>query len=154
MILPVFGGMFLDRIGVRPGLILFTFILTLGQFVFMLGGFQNNFNMLLAGRVIFGMGGECMGVAQSSIVSKWFKGKELSFALGLNMSVSRLGSVVNAAIVPAVYESSGLGVALLVGFLICVFSLANAFGLVCLDRKAETKEDREEAKNVKKSGGF
>ena len=59
------------------------------------------------------------------------------------MSVARLGSVVNAAVVPAVYDSSGLGYALLVGFLICVFSLANAFGLVLLDRKAETKEDRD-----------
>ena len=63
MILPVFGGMFLDRIGVRLGLILFTMILTLGQFVFMMGGFLNNFNMLLAGRIIFGIGGECMNVA-------------------------------------------------------------------------------------------
>ena len=63
MILPVFGGMLMDRIGLRPGIILFTMILTLGQFVFMMGGFQNNFNMLLAGRIIFGMGGECAFVA-------------------------------------------------------------------------------------------
>lgn len=81
-------------------------------------------------------------------------GKELSFALGLNMSVSKLGSVINAAVLPGVYESSGLGYALLVGFLICVFSLANAFGLVFLDRKAETEEDREKAKKAEKLGGF
>jgi len=29
----------------------------------MMGGFQQNFNMLLVGRIIFGMGGESMGVA-------------------------------------------------------------------------------------------
>jgi hypothetical protein len=44
-----------------------------------------------------------MGVAQSSIVSVWFKGKELAFALGLNLSISRLGSVVNGIVVPTAY---------------------------------------------------
>ena len=39
MILPLFGGIFLDRIGIRSGLILFTIVLTLGQLVFMMGGY-------------------------------------------------------------------------------------------------------------------
>jgi len=78
-----------------------------------------------------------MGVTQAAIISKWFKGKELSLALGLNMSISRLGAVANAAIVPSVYETSGLGPALMVGFCICCFSFANACGLVCLDTKAD-----------------
>lgn len=30
MVLPIFGGVFLDKIGMRPGLLLFTSILTLG----------------------------------------------------------------------------------------------------------------------------
>jgi MFS family permease len=63
MILPIFGGLFLDKIGIRSGLLLFTIVLTIGQFVFMLGGYQANFNLMLAGRVIFGLGGESMGVA-------------------------------------------------------------------------------------------
>jgi len=137
MILPIFGGLFLDKIGIRSGLLLFTSILTIGQLVFMMGGYQANFNLMLAGRVIFGLGGESMGVAQSSIVSVWFKGKELAFAMGLNLSMARLGSVINADFVPSVYDTSGLGMALTVGFLLCLFSLANALGLVYLDKKAE-----------------
>jgi MFS family permease len=104
MVLPVLGGVLLDSIGVRSGLIVFCCILTAGQFVFMYGGYQSNFDTMIAGRVIFGMGGESMGVAQSSIISMWFKGKELAFALGLNLSISRLGSVINAALVPSVYD--------------------------------------------------
>lgn len=38
------------------------------------------------------------------MVSKWFKGKELAMALGLNISVSRLGSVVNGIILPQIYN--------------------------------------------------
>ena len=137
MFLPIFGGLFLDKIGIRSGLLLFTTILTLGQFVFMIGGYMASYNVMLAGRIIFGMGGECMTVAQSSIISSWFRGKELAFALGLNITIGRLGSVANAAIVPSVYETSGLGNALMIGFMICIFSLINAVGLVALDKKAE-----------------
>jgi MFS family permease len=84
MVLPIFGGIFLDKVGLRIGIILFSCILCLGQGVFMIGGFQHDFNTMLAGRVIFGFGGETLSVAQSSIVSAWFKGSELAFALGLN----------------------------------------------------------------------
>lgn len=38
MVLPFFGGLLLDAIGVRFGLIFFTALNTAGQFVFYLGG--------------------------------------------------------------------------------------------------------------------
>jgi len=145
MVLPIFGGIFLDKIGIRSGLVLFTIILTLGQLVFMIGGYQQSYDTMIAGRVIFGMGGESMSVAQSAIVSVWFKGKELAFALGVNMSISRLGSVMNAAIVPSVYEDKGLGPALLVGLMVCVYSLFNALGLVWLDKKREDANPESES---------
>ena len=66
----------------------------------MMGGYQKSYDVMLAGRVVFGCGGECMGVAQSAIVSVWFKGKELAFALGIQMTISRLGSVINADMLP------------------------------------------------------
>lgn len=55
----------------------------------------------------------------------------------MNISVSRLGSVVNGWVVPPVYNSDGLGVALMVGVFITLFSLVNAIGLVILDKKAD-----------------
>jgi MFS family permease len=120
----------------------------------MIGGYNHDYNWMIVGRVVFGMGGECMCVAQSAIVSVWFKGKELAFALGINMSVSRLGSVANGMIVPSVYDDQGLGPALMIGFLICVFSLANAFGLVWLDRKAEKENPNGEAAVVSEDDKF
>lgn len=137
MFLPILGGILLDSIGIRSGLILFATILAIGQGVFMLGGFQADYTTMIVGRVIFGMGGESMSVAQSSIISVWFKGKELAFALGLNLSVARLGSVINGDVVPAVYDSNGLGMALGVGFVLCIFSLVNGIGMAYVDRRAE-----------------
>ena len=58
MVLPFFGGLLLDIIGIRFGLILFTAINTFGQFVFYMGAQQNKFWLALLGRVIFGLGGE------------------------------------------------------------------------------------------------
>jgi len=42
---------------------MFTTILTLGQFIFCLGGVRNKFWLMLLGRAVFGLGGECMSVA-------------------------------------------------------------------------------------------
>jgi len=95
---------------------------------------------MIIGRVVFGLGGECMTVAQSAVVSQWFKGKELSFAFGINLSIARLGSVANGFVVPAVAKDGDLGKAFMVGFYICLFSLLMAFCLVAVDRYADKKD--------------
>lgn len=95
-----------------------------------------------------------MSVAQSAIVSKWFKGKELAFALGLNISVSRLGSVINGAVVPAAYNYDGLGFALMTGFLVCIFSVITAFLLVFMDKKADTIDGENGGKVVSEDEKF
>jgi len=149
MILPLFGGLFLDKVGMRPGLLLFTIVLTIGQFVFALGGLKNNFLLMCAGRFIFGLGGESMTVAQSTITSVWFKGKEFSFAMGLTLSVSRLGSVLNSLVLPIIcnnhLNAEGyplIGAALFVGFGICLFSLACGVLLVVTDWYADKKDGK------------
>lgn len=105
--------------------------------MFMLGGFAKNFELMLGGRVLFGLGGESMTVAQSTIISLWFKGKELNFAMGLNLSVARLGSVINGIVVPRVFTATNLGTALMVGAIICGGSAVAAVFLVLLDKKAD-----------------
>lgn len=92
-------------------------------------------------------------------MSKWFKGKELAFALGFNISVSRLGSVINGIVVPEAYDADGLGFALLVGLFVCIASLIAALCLVYMDRKADqidgdsgkmiTEEDKFKFKDLK-----
>ena len=42
---------------------MFTIILTLGQFIFTWGGYAESYNIMLAGRFVFGLGGESMSVA-------------------------------------------------------------------------------------------
>ncbi len=48
---------------------------------------------MIAGRTVLGLGGESMIVAATTVLAKWFKGKELSFAFGIKITISRMASV-------------------------------------------------------------
>jgi MFS family permease len=50
------------------------------------------FEVMAAGRLIFGLGAESLIVAVTAALAKWFRGKELSLAYGLNLTIARLGS--------------------------------------------------------------
>lgn len=48
--------------------------------------------IMALGRLVFGMGAESLIVAVTAAIAKWFRGKELSFAFGINLTIARLGS--------------------------------------------------------------
>jgi MFS family permease len=48
---------------------------------------------MIAGRTVLGLGAESMIVAVTTAIAKWFRGKELSFAFGINLTIARLASV-------------------------------------------------------------
>ena len=47
---------------------------------------------MAAGRLIFGLGAESLIVSVTVGIARWFKGRELSFAFGVNLTIARLGS--------------------------------------------------------------
>ena len=59
---PVLGGIFLDKIGIGPGLIFFTVIIAFGQFVVCIGGYMTNFGVMVFGRALYGVGGDSQSV--------------------------------------------------------------------------------------------
>lgn len=58
LVLPFFSGMLYDRYGSRNCMNVFSFLVMVGQGVVMLGGYTMNYNLLLAGRFIYGIGCE------------------------------------------------------------------------------------------------
>lgn len=89
IIMVLIGGLIIDRIGTKKAALLFSFFLLIGSFVTV---FRGDIIMMAAGRLIFGLGAESMIVAITTMIAQWFKGKQLSFAFGLNLTVARLGS--------------------------------------------------------------
>lgn len=152
VILPLFGGILIDKIGINFSIFLFSTLLVIGQGVFALSGFLGEsmdgnlpFIVAIIGRVIFGLGGESLSVCQSTIVSRWFVGKELSLALGINISISRLGSVFNNYSMPPMADATSLGWALTFGLFLCVLSWISGFLLTVMEKHAN-KVDNEDGR--------
>jgi len=107
----IVGGIVLDKSGIRFTGITFSLIMIAGAGLnyyaltdtFMNGGplynfmnsfmtgFQPSVKLAAVGYAFFGLGIEILGVTGSRIVVKWFKGKELAFAMGLQVAFGRLG---------------------------------------------------------------
>jgi MFS family permease len=85
------GGYIVDRIGVRKALLIFGTLCFLGSVVTVL---SPTLSVMAAGRLIFGLGAESLIVCVTTAVAKWFRGKELSFAFGINLMISRAGTLL------------------------------------------------------------
>lgn len=107
-------------------LLLFSSLITLGQVIFSFGLSIKSWPVIFIGRLIFGFGGESFTVANSALLANWFKGKELAFAFGINLSISKLGSVINNVVSPALASSVGIIFALWFGAMLC------GFGVICV----------------------
>ncbi len=89
VIMVLIGGYVVDRIGTRKAIFLFGTICLIGSIVTVLSG---KLPVMAAGRLIFGLGAESLIVAVTTAVAKWFRGKELSFAFGINLMIARFGT--------------------------------------------------------------
>jgi len=84
------GGIIIDRIGTKKAILAFAMICLAGAGITAAKG---SAPLMIAGRAVLGLGAESMIVAVTTALAKWFKGKELSFAFGINLTIARLASV-------------------------------------------------------------
>ena len=89
IIVLIFGGILVDKWGTKKSAIVFAIICTISGFI---TAFAQNLYLMLAGRFLLGIGSEPMIVAVTVAIAKWFKGKQLSFALGINLFLARAGT--------------------------------------------------------------
>ena len=122
----ILSGVILDKMGIRFTLItaglsmvigagLKYFALTPGFTDTALAGFLGSFitwvpasaKMAFFGFAIFGVGVEMAGITVSKTIVKWFKGKEMALAMGLEMAIARLGVFAVFRLTPIFAESGG-----------------------------------------------
>src|SRR5512134_2083902 len=99
------GGVIIDRAGTKRAMVLFTSIATLGAVIIAVGGSHVT---MATGRFVMGIGAEPMIVAATAILGRWFKGRELGFAMGVNLMIARFGSVAadnSAGVAPGLFYS-------------------------------------------------
>lgn len=89
IIFVLIGGIIIDRIGVKRATMMFGVLCFIGAVITVL---TSDFYVMAAGRLVFGLGAESLIVSVTTALARWFKGKELSFAFGVNLTIARLGS--------------------------------------------------------------
>lgn len=104
----IIAGIILDKMGVRFTGLLSASLMVIGAAIKFWGiswadantvewlnawwpSMPGSAQMAMFGFMIFGCGCEMAGTTVSKILAKWFKGKEMALAMGLEMAIARLG---------------------------------------------------------------
>ena len=106
------------------------------------------------GFMIFGCGCEMAGITVSKTLAKWFEGKEMALAMGLEMAIARIGVFAIFSISPRLAEWMGKNdptVVIPVGFCTALLFI----GLICyiVFTFMDTRLDREMAAERKTATG-
>eukprot|EP01083_Nonionella_stella_P221463 791175_1 len=72
IILPLFGGALIDKIGAEISLLIFLCFITAGQALFAFAASINSYPLMLIGRIVYGFGGESLCVAESALLAIYF----------------------------------------------------------------------------------
>lgn len=129
------GGFLIDWLGTRMASMIFSVFVFVGA---ALVAMADNLTLLFIGRFIFGAGSEPLVVAQSAILSRWFKGKELALSFGIALTVSRLGTLFSFNTGELIASHfGGYRFALIAAMLFCLLSLISNIVYVFMDRRGE-----------------
>ena len=103
-----FGGIILDKCGVRFTGIMSSGLMLVGTLIKWyavnsdfgtaeLFGYPTQVLLAALGFAIFGMGAEITGITVTKVIAKWFTGHELALAMGLQVAMARIGTAAALA---------------------------------------------------------
>lgn len=102
------------------------------------------------GYAIFGVGVEAIGITVSKSIVRWFKGREMALALGMNVAMARIGTLLALAASPIIAKSMGHpSKPILLCLILLVIGLMSFLAFVVMDRRLdkETKDEEVEKEN-------
>lgn len=162
LLMLVFSGMILDKLGTRFTGILAIGIMLLGAFVkyYAISGHVgegtyeiNLFGWQLLnptaksavvaglGFGVFGVGSEMFGIAANKAVVRWFKGKEMALAIGLNTSTGRIGTALAMFTpLPLVKLTHNVSAPVILAMVLLGLGLIVFIFFIFLDKKLDKEE--------------
>ena len=159
-----FGGIILDKMGVRFTGILSTILMFGGaaikwyaveaSFSGEVFGLPTQVALACLGFAIYGVGCEITGITVTKIIAKWFEGKEVALAMGLQVALARIGTACALFFALPVAKNSGLvstpvfigASALCIGFLaFMVYRVMDVKVDKCIVKEKELEKAAKEA---------
>ena len=156
----IFAGIILDKMGVRFTGVLSASLMVGGAAVKYIAvsdwfqatamcqwldgwwtAFPGSAKLATLGFMIFGCGCEMAGTTVSKAIAKWFKGKEMALAMGIEMAIARLGVFAVMWLSPLISKSftDTVGAPVLFGTLLLIIGLIT-FSVFCvMDRKFDAQ---------------
>lgn len=142
----IFAGIILDKMGIRFTGLLSASLMVIGASIKFVGisdwfqttgmcawlnswwtSFPGSAKMASLGFMIFGCGAEMAGTTVSKAIAKWFHGKEMALAMGLEMAIARLGVFAVMWIAPMISNKFDQSIVAPVGFCTALLII----GLLC-----------------------
>ena len=157
LIMLILGGIVLDRMGVRFTGVGAASVMVLGAalkfwavsthsmdgVVWHILWFDIKAQVLLAalGFAIFGVGVEVAGITVSKIIVKWFKGKEMALAMGMQVSVARLGTALAIGVsAPIAIQMGHVSKPILLGLVLLCIGLITFILYTFMDKKLDASQ--------------
>lgn len=153
LLMLIFGGMILDKMGVRFTGMGASIIMVIGagmkywaiNATFPEGatifGINSQVAFAAIGYALFGVGVEVAGITVSKIIVKWFKGYELALAMGLEMATARIGTLLAMAVsVPLAKYFENVAAPVLICLILLCVGLIAFFIYTFMDKKLEASQ--------------
>lgn len=157
LLMLVFGGMLLDKLGARFTGILACILMVVGCGIkwwavqthtldhssvhVLFWDFKSQVLLASVGFAIFGMGIEIANVVATKLIARWFLGYEIALAMGLQVGTARIGTALALGMgAPIAVYFKAVAAPVLVGLiLLCVGLVAFLFYCI-MDKKLEASE--------------
>ena len=107
-------GALLDKFGVRLVGSIFVGMMVLGAALVTFAisaGFEPSVSLTVAyvGCMLFGLGSEIAGVSVTRSIAKWFKGRNMALAMGLQLAIARFGTATAILVAPMIVRQKAVG---------------------------------------------
>lgn len=149
LLMLIWGGLILDRFGIRftgklaailmvvgTGLEYYAITVLAGN-ESLIFGYKTGVFVASAGYSIFGVGAEVAGITVSKIIAKWFRGKEMATAMGVQVALARIGSQAAYSVAIPLARNFSIDTPLLIGFVLLVGGLIAFFAFSVMDKKLD-----------------
>ena len=165
LLMLIFGGIILDKLGVRMTGLGAATVMVIGTAIKYwavstdslegqtLFGLDAQVLWASIGFAIFAIGVEVAGITVSKIIVKWFKGKQLATAMGMEMAMARIGTALALGFSVPIAKATGIvdvSRSVLVALIGLCIGLIAFFIYVAMDKKLDASEaaDVVEEKNL------